>query len=154
MNSRFGRIQNIDRAPTKGFGTEVGVRPVFCVHPLVLRQPPCDRPVFYPEKEEVLFRNWNAPPHLFLVGHKHDYERRSLDEEGNNPPVHIISGSGGAPLETRKKPYCDDEKTHQFKKWYNYCRVTINAEKISIIVFGCKKIKEPFTQIEKLEFQW
>ena len=95
-----------------------------------------------------------SPPHLFLVGHVHDYERRSSNPAGDKGPIHIISGSGGAPLRTGDKPHCCDEKTYQFKKMYNYCRVTINQKKISIIVFGCKNIDDPFTQIERLEFSW
>jgi len=39
LNSRFARIQRLDRSPTDGFGTEVGVRPEFCVHPLASWRP-------------------------------------------------------------------------------------------------------------------
>ncbi len=114
----------------------------------------CHHPIFYPETGGGLFTNWNVPPHLFLVGHMHDYERRSLDNPVSKPPVHIISGSGGAPLVRQDPSRCNEPNAFICKKWYNYCRLIINTGKISVTVFGCEKIDDSFTEIDKIEFSF
>ncbi|HLP48861.1 MAG TPA: metallophosphoesterase, partial [Candidatus Kapabacteria bacterium] len=113
----------------------------------------CHHPLFYPETGNGEFSNWRVPPHLFLVGHVHDYERRSQDGGTRNPPFHIISGSGGVPLGGIDPKRCSDPTTKCIKS-YNYCRITINLEKISVIVFGCDKIDNPLTPIDQMAFNW
>ena len=121
----------------------------------------CHHPIFDFKNSPKIFKNWNVPPQLFLVGHKHEYERHSKNGSSQIPPFHIVSASGGVPLRNpdglpsclKGSNICDCGE-----KAYNYCRITIcnNPEEISIkvIVFGCKKIEDDFTVIDQLEFNW
>ena len=129
-----------DAAQQAWFKTELG----FGSGPVVVIS---HHPAFYPEK------NWDKVPQLWLCGHHHDYERRSLDSQGTTAPIHIISGSGGAPLKGGS-PNCNDDKTRVHKNWYNYCRVTVNAQTIRITTFGCAKVSDNLSQIDDLQFPW
>jgi hypothetical protein len=107
----------------------------------------CHHPLFYPEK------TWDAVPQLWLTGHHHDYERRSLDAAGTTGPVHMISGSGGAPTEDGK-PHCNDDKTRVHKNWFNYSRITITTSSIRVTAFGCEKADQNLSQIDDFTFAW
>lgn len=115
---------------------------VACHHPIF-----CDAGWF----KDQFAAGGKVPPHFALVGHVHDYERLPAGE-GNTltPPVYIVSGSGGAYLESGG-PHCSGAK---HKNWFNYTRITVKEDTVRLKVFGCEKMSDPLTVIDELEFKW
>jgi hypothetical protein len=121
--------------------------------------------IFYPENR---WKDWGhdgwfniKKPHLILTGHHHDYERLSKDKK---PPIYIISGSGGAHLDTDAK-IDEKEVTKTYKNVtikhtskYNYVRVVVKpkSDEIFIKVFGWDEESKAFHKdpIDELKFKW
>ena len=113
----------------------------------------CHHPLFYPRRD--WFSMEFIMPQLVLTGHHHDYERLSKKDRGDEPPVYIISGSGGAHLD--KITHIDSGDVKKYAYCFNYVRVAVDSENIFIKVFGCEKEKgglSAFKVIDEMNFPW